>query len=100
MIKSFCNCLVNVVGNMGKIYRVGGDEFICICQNFYRENIMTMLHHFDEAVKNQEETEYKFSAAYGYEFFTPHTTADFKKAIERADEKMYAMKQEMKAARD
>ena len=61
---------------------------------------MTMLHHFDEAVKNKEESEYKFSAAYGYEFFTPHTTADFKKAIERADEKMYAMKQEMKATRD
>lgn len=100
MIKSFCDCLVSVVGNMGKIYRVGGDEFICVCQDFYRENVMTMLHHFDEAVKNQEESEYKFSAAYGYEFFTPRSPADFKSAVERADEKMYTMKVEMKATRD
>ena len=100
VIKAFCDCLVKVVGNSGTIYRIGGDEFVCVCNNFYRENIMTMLHHFDEAVSNQEESDHKFSAAYGYEFFTPHNTTDFKKALDSADEKMYNAKVAMKAARD
>lgn len=99
VIKAFCDCLVKVVGTMGKIYRIGGDEFVCVCNNFHRENIMTMLHNFDEAIANQEECEHKFSAAYGFEFFTPHSPADFKKALESADEKMYNAKVAMKAAR-
>lgn len=100
VIKAFCDCLVSVVRDTGKIYRIGGDEFVCVCHGLYRENIMSILHRFDEAVKNQPETEHKFSAAYGYEFFTPKSPADFKKALERADEKMYEMKVEMKATRD
>ena len=99
MIKAFCNCLVKVIGENGKIYRVGGDEFVCVINGLSRENVMTILDQFDEAVKNQEESEYKFSAAYGYEFFTPHSPADFKNALKKADEKMYSKKLEMKLAR-
>ncbi|MBQ4378561.1 MAG: GGDEF domain-containing protein [Treponema sp.] len=100
VIKSFCDCLVKVVGDKGQIYRIGGDEFVCVCAGIYRENIVTILHYFDEEVAKQPESEYKFSAAYGYEFFTPKSSADFKTALDKADEKMYASKVAMKAARE
>ena len=100
VIKAFCDCLVKVVDGNGDIYRIGGDEFVCVCYNMYRESIMTMLHDFDMAVENQEEAEHKFTAAYGYEFFTPHTAADFAAALTRADERMYQNKVSMKQARE
>ncbi|MBR1535473.1 MAG: diguanylate cyclase [Treponema sp.] len=100
VIKSFCDCITKIVNGRGEIYRIGGDEFVCVCQNLYRENIQTMLHHFDEAVAEQEDNEFKFSAAYGYEFFTPKSPADFKIAMEKADEKMYSRKTEMKEGRE
>ncbi|MBQ9622945.1 MAG: hypothetical protein IJR39_06370, partial [Treponema sp.] len=67
--------------------------------SIFREDVISLLAQFDEAVKNQEESEYKFSAAYGYEFFTPHSPSDFKQALKNADEKMYSKKLEMKLAR-
>ncbi|WP_407429549.1 diguanylate cyclase domain-containing protein [Treponema sp.] len=98
VIKNFCTCLLNIIGEKGEVYRIGGDEFVCLFYNIYREAIMTILYQFDEAVKNQTE-EPKFSAAYGLEFFKPHNTADFQTALNRADEKMYQTKSEMKLAR-
>ncbi len=99
MIKAFCTCLVKTIDGKGKIYRIGGDEFICILNSIFREDVISLLAQFDEAVKNQEESEYKFSAAYGYEFFTPHSPSDFKQALKNADKKMYSKKLEMKLAR-
>ena len=99
VIKAFCECLMGVVGDKGSVYRIGGDEFVCLCYNMYREAIMTLLHNFEVAVENQPEAEHKFTAAYGYEFFTPHKAADFNNALTRADEKMYEQKVEMKANR-
>jgi len=100
VIKSFCDALVKVVGDNGSVYRIGGDEFVCLCYNQYRETIMTILYQFDKEVENQEDSEHKFSAAYGFEYFTPRSSADFYKALVRADERMYEKKVEMKASRD
>lgn len=100
VIKSFCECLIKIFGTNGAIYRIGGDEFVCICHNISREKVQKLLQNFDESVLTQEETEHKFSAAYGYEFFTPHSPADFNKALNAADEKMYNAKVAMKAARE
>ena len=99
MIKAFCDCLTRVLEGMGAVYRIGGDEFVTLCKNVRKENVEKILRDFDEAVKNQEECEYKFSAAYGYEFFTPSVPADFQNALKKADEKMYSKKVEMKLAR-
>lgn len=100
VIKAFCDCLVQVVDGRGALYRIGGDEFVCVLNNMSHEDVNKMLREFDKAVENQDETEHKFSAAYGYQFFTPHSPIDFKNALEQADEKMYNAKVAMKAARE
>ncbi|MCR4822546.1 MAG: GGDEF domain-containing protein [Treponema sp.] len=99
VIKSFSDTLLKVFSNDGEIYRIGGDEFVCLCPVITRERIQSLLYKFDEEILNQKENEYKFSAAYGFEYFKPKKPSDFQKALERADEKMYESKVSMKAGR-
>ena len=99
VIKAFAYCLMEAVGKKGIVYRIGGDEFVCVCYNIPREDVMTILFHFEKSVECQKDSAHPFSAAYGYDFFTPRTTADFQKAFDRADEKMYEHKQKMKLGR-
>ena len=100
VISAFCHCLTDIIGERGTVYRIGGDEFVCLCYNLPREYVTTMLYQFDAAVEAQRESEYPFAAAYGYDFFTPHKPADFEAATSRADEKMYERKLAMKTGHE
>lgn len=93
VINSFCECLKRSVGNSGTIYRVGGDEFICLCKGIDYTRATQIINMFDYYVKNQTETDIKFTAAHGYAFFTPVSKSDFAKARSQADAAMYKDKQ-------
>ncbi len=94
--KAICKCanmLVSVVKN-GDVYRIGGDEFICITN----EN-------FEESLRRTVETETKvedddvFSVAVGfssYDQYTDGPAPSIKQIIERADANMYINKKECK----
>lgn len=97
VIGVFCKCLKEAVGDKGKIYRIGGDEFLCLCNDTDILKINVILSNFDNNVKNQKETEIRFTAAYGYSFFSPTEKEDFIKAHALADKDMYKNKQRIKS---
>lgn len=97
MIASFCSCLKEAVGERGKIYRIGGDEFICISEGCTELEAREMLDSFDDKIRQQGSNGIPFSAAYGYTIFTPHNKSDFYAAQKIADTRMYEMKRRMKS---
>ena len=96
MISTFCTCLKEAVGERGKIYRIGGDEFICLGEGCTELEVKEMLDAFDEKIIKQGSNGIAFSAAYGYTMFTPHSKTDFYEAQKLADIRMYEMKRRMK----
>ncbi|MCR5288564.1 MAG: GGDEF domain-containing protein [Treponema sp.] len=97
VISTFSSCLKTAFMDYGNIYRIGGDEFICLCRNTKEDKVKKMLARFDSLVKNQRETSLRFTVAYGYSLFTPRTTEDFINAQEDADKHMYDHKRAMKS---
>ena len=59
--------------------------------------IYDLLAEFDRKVASQKETEQKFTVAYGWAMFKPHSREDFVQAQQRADSLMYDMKKKMKS---
>jgi len=98
-IHSFCECLKRAVGKSGDIYRVGGDEFICLCKDIDYTRATQIINMFDYYTKNQMETKINFTAAHGYAFFSPASKADFLQAQSQADKAMYENKNLSKKGR-
>jgi len=98
-IRSLSECLKRAVGKAGDIYRVGGDEFICLCKNIDYTKATQITNMFDYYVKNQTETKIQFTAAHGYTFFSPTNKSDFIQAQAIADKAMYENKNISKKGR-
>ncbi len=97
VINAFCDCMREVFAGKGEIYRIGGDEFICLLEGYDEDKVRELLAEFDKRVENQKESDYKFTAAYGWAMFKPRSKDDFIAAQQRADSLMYDMKKRMKA---
>ena len=97
VISAFCDCMRDIFGSKGEIYRIGGDEFICLLEGLDEDDVKALLAQFDKQVENQKETDHKFTVAYGWAMFKPHSRDDFIAAQQRADSQMYDMKKRMKA---
>ena len=97
VIKAFCDCMRETFGGKGEIYRIGGDEFICLLEDLDEDEVRALLAEFDRKVANQKESEQKFTVAYGWAMFKPHSREDFVQAQQRADSLMYDMKKRMKS---
>ncbi len=97
VINAFCDCMRETFAGKGEIYRIGGDEFICLLEGYDEDEVKDLLADFDRRVANQKETDYKFTVAYGWAMFKPRSKDDFIAAQQRADSLMYDMKKRMKA---
>ena len=100
VINAFCSCLKDVFSDSGTIYRIGGDEFICLLRDTDVESVNALLAKFDSLVEAQRVDELSFSVAYGWSMFRPRNKQDFFKAQQKADDRMYERKQLMKQGRD
>lgn len=91
--------LLSVVGKNGKVFRTGGDEFIC----FTKESISIATQQaMITAARNEENNPngIPFSVASGFSHFQKELDVfpyDIKAIIERADAEMYQNKQAIKA---
>lgn len=86
--------LLKVVGKKGKVYRIGGDEFMCIT-----DNDMTDAINVEFARESADYKGYPFSAAVGtahYDPFTDLSGPDIKALVARSDKAMYEHKVEIK----
>ncbi|MDE5936042.1 MAG: diguanylate cyclase, partial [Ruminococcus sp.] len=86
--------LLRVIGKKGKVYRTGGDEFICIAKSDFTQDIKTEF--LIEASKYKG---YPFSVAVGTAHYDKSIDFDIpsiKTILARSDREMYNHKQEIK----
>lgn len=88
-------CLIKIFGS--NVYRIGGDEYLCIDYKLTPEDIASRLTAFhEECLKINKDNEYKIILSIGYASYDPVTDMTIHDTIKRADRKMYEIKQKMK----
>jgi diguanylate cyclase (GGDEF)-like protein len=88
-------CLIKIFGR--SVYRIGGDEYLCIEYNLTQENIDNMLTAFyEECDKTNEDIDYKIKLSIGYASYDPNYDMTIHDTIKRADNMMYEVKELMK----
>ena len=97
LIMGVADVLIASFFDVGKVYRIGGDEFCAICEERNEEQI-------NEAIGNMEQNIAKanrgrkdqltLSVSYGWEIHKPYDAIDYKEVFNTADSRMYEMKQE------
>ncbi len=79
------------------VYRVGGDEFVAILEGADFENRDALLSAFDQQM-DANLAQGKITIASGCAVFDPSADKSAHRVLERADEKMYQRKKQMKGA--
>ena len=100
LIKELAQCLKTTFGDLGKIYRIGGDEFIILLKNLDDTDIEKYLDTLRDNINNQENSELTFNnVAIGYAQRTgaKNTDKGVYGLFKIADEKMYEDKSLKKA---
>lgn len=86
--------LLKTIGNKGKVYRTGGDEFMCITKCDLTNDIKTEF-----SIEAAHYKGYPFSVAVGtahYDKTIDFDVPDVKTILTRSDKEMYKHKQEIK----
>ncbi len=94
------NILKKIFLKYGKLYRIGGDEFVVIIPDSKRCSIEAMLANMTEEQRlYNEESEYiSMHIACGYAEYDSSVDSNMEDIRIRADERMYEHKRELKAA--
>ncbi len=81
-----------IVGKSGKVYRIGGDEFVCMSENSIAEKIL-------EAMEKESGIDkgYPFMVACGFAQYDEKAPKNITEIIAQCDKEMYAHKQKIKA---
>ena len=80
--------LISVMGrHKGKVYRTGGDEFVCIAPEDFKSDLKQTLENEENSF-----TDYPFAVASGTSSYSPYEDGekpDIKEIISRCDKEMY-----------
>jgi diguanylate cyclase (GGDEF)-like protein len=88
-------CLVKIFGR--GVYRIGGDEFLCIEYDLATEAIEKLIQAFqEECAKANEDISYPFLMSVGYATFDPSADQSIQDTVKRADRMMYEVKNQLK----
>ena len=92
-IKTVADILKDTIGRKAEVYRIGGDEFVCISEN----NPFPYISQFKDAVSfvNQDKV-YKLSVSVGYAAFNSKHNKTIDDLIKYADAQMYKDKRKLK----
>lgn len=94
-IKRCAEVLISAVGDKGKVYRTGGDEFVCITSEYLTEQIKAA---FEKEAENDKG--YPFSAAVGSAYndmYSENSDLSIEELLKKADEKMFEHKALLKS---
>ncbi len=95
MIKAGADIIEAVFGGIGKCYRTGGDEFVCLADSIVDAEAYAVEFQKEIQNFNQKDTLiFPLAIAIGYEAF--EGCNDISLAVEAADQKMYENKKELK----
>lgn len=89
-----------VFAGLGKVYRIGGDEFCIIAKNVSEATILERREALKEEVMKYRKmySDQGFGIACGYATYDPDIDKDIEETRHRADLSMYENKKEIKAA--
>lgn len=95
LIKAGADIIASIFGEIGKCYRTGGDEFVCLADSIvdadeYADRFRKSLVEFNQT----NALEFPLVIALGYVSFDGGS--DISSAVEAADQKMYENKKELK----
>ncbi|MBO5208810.1 MAG: GGDEF domain-containing protein [Lachnospiraceae bacterium] len=81
--------------NVGKVYRIGGDEFCVVCEDKDEQAILTALNQLEQNInKANKHNTNPVSVSYGMEIHKTEDTRSYQEIFDAADGRMYQMKQE------
>ncbi len=95
-IKAVASCIVRTVGTKADVYRVDGDEFICIAER----DILSYIAELRDLISFEaREKVYPFSLSIGYERFDSKKHKNIDDLLLGADKRMLKDKQKSKKTR-
>lgn len=97
LIMGIADVLIASFFDVGKVYRIGGDEFCVICDEKNEEHIKEALENVEQNISKanrNRKDRLTLSVSYGWEIHKAHDTRDYKEVFNTADGRMYEMKQE------
>lgn len=99
-IADAAHMIQEVFQGLGKVYRIGGDEFCVIAKDVPDEIILERREALRKAIQlyRQKNSDEGFGIACGYATFDPSIDKDIEETRHRADLSMYENKKEIKAA--
>ena len=97
LIMETADVLIASFFDVGKAYRIGGDEFCVICDDKSEEQIKEALGNVEQNISKANRNrrdQLTLSVSYGWEIHKTNDAREYKEVFNTADEKMYEMKQE------
>ena len=90
-LKTCCRCILTAFGEEGACYRIGGDEFVYLCND--GEALAQKAARFGEIIRQEARTlDFPFRVAIGYASYDPQKDRSLRDLIRRSDEMMYRNK--------
>lgn len=90
--------ILECFGEVGRCYRIGGDEFVVVTENLSEDEFLDLYCRFESAAySEQEKVNYPFSVAAGYQMVGHDTLIEAQK---KADRNMYNDKLRKKALQE
>ena len=99
LIKEIAAAIAGAVGEEGKVYRIGGDEFVAILECTDDDKVKSIIAKYNSIIDDKNKNRYdgiNISAAVGKAFGEGHDIEDI---VKRADTDMYRQKNKYKNAR-
>lgn len=93
VIKTVANCLLKTIGTKADVYRVGGDEFVCIAEC----DISGYISEFRDCIGFENRTRtVPFSVSIGYMKYSSEVHRNIDELIIECDKRMYRNKRKYK----
>ena len=100
ILKVAGHIIYEAYGKIGKVYRIGGDEFCILCKNQEYSSILQanqrLLNSIEVYNKQQSKHMIPLSIAYGHITYSKHLQYTIYEAFTLADRKMYQCKEQLK----
>ena len=97
LIMGTADVLIASFFDIGKVYRIGGDEFCVICEDRNEEQVKEALGNVEQNISKanrNRKDQIILSVSYGWAIHNVNDARDYKEVFNAADGRMYEMKEE------